>query len=127
MKSLILIFSLLSLFAHAKPNILIIIADDCTFSDLPVNGGQNAKTPHLDALAQQSLVFENAYLGMAIALPDEKGDSLYQTIMERIRDEKSSRKLEGDDWETEDYQLCDNCDTVVKFGSKFCHHCGHKL
>ena len=27
MKSLILIFSLLSLFAHAKPNILIIIAD----------------------------------------------------------------------------------------------------
>jgi phage shock protein C len=68
-----------------------------------------------------------AYLGMAIALPDEKGESLYQTIMERIREEKSSRKLEGDDWETEEYQLCDNCDTVVKFDAKFCHHCGHKL
>ena len=37
-----------SLNAVQKPNILIIIADDCTFSDLPINGGQNAKTPHLE-------------------------------------------------------------------------------
>ena len=42
-----------SLNAVQKPNILIIIADDCTFSDLPINGGQNAKTPHLDTFAKQ--------------------------------------------------------------------------
>lgn len=55
--------------ASDKPNFLIIIADDCTFSDLPINGGQNAKTPHLDTLAKQSLVFDRAYLGMAMCSP----------------------------------------------------------
>lgn len=58
-----------SLRADQKPNILIIVADDCTFSDLPINGGQNAQTPHLDALAKQSLVFNRAYLGMAMCSP----------------------------------------------------------
>lgn len=52
-----------------KPNVLIIIADDCTFSDLPVNGGENAKTPHLDNLARQGLTFDRAYLGMAMCAP----------------------------------------------------------
>lgn len=55
--------------AVERPNILLIIADDCTFSDLPVNGGENAKTPHLDALAKESLVFDRAYLGMAMCSP----------------------------------------------------------
>lgn len=55
--------------AGTKPNILIIIADDCTFSDLPVNGGENAKTPHIDSLATQGLVFDRAYLGMAMCSP----------------------------------------------------------
>ncbi len=69
---ILLLHSWCSLFAAEttnKPNILIIIADDCTFSDLPLNGGQNAKTPHLDTLAKQSLVFDRAYLGMAMCSP----------------------------------------------------------
>ncbi|MDA7934564.1 sulfatase-like hydrolase/transferase, partial [Akkermansiaceae bacterium] len=71
MKPVLLLFSslLLQISAIANPNILIILADDCTFSDLPVNGGQNAKTPHLDAFARQSLVFDHAYLGMAMCSP----------------------------------------------------------
>lgn len=52
-----------------RPNVLIIMADDCTFSDLPVYGGQNAKTPHLDALARQGLVFDHAYLTSAMCQP----------------------------------------------------------
>ena len=28
-----------------RPNILVIIADDCTHNDLPLYGGENAKTP----------------------------------------------------------------------------------
>lgn len=66
---LLLIFLSLPLLAADKPNILIMIADDCTFSDLPINGGENAKTPHLDALAKQSLTFDRAYLGMAMCSP----------------------------------------------------------
>lgn len=55
--------------SFGKPNILIIVADDCAFSDLPVNEGQNDRTPHLDALARESLVFDRAYLGMAMCSP----------------------------------------------------------
>lgn len=59
----------LSLTAADLPNILIIMADDCTHSDLPVYGGQNAKTPHIDALARQGLVFNRAYLAEAMCQP----------------------------------------------------------
>ena len=69
LKIILSLFLALPLAAAKNPNILIIIADDCTFSDLPLNGGQNAKTPHLDAFAKQSLVFDRAYLGMAMCSP----------------------------------------------------------
>ncbi len=55
--------------AAERPNILIIMADDCTHSDLPVYGGENAKTPNLDALSKQSLVFNRAYLCSAMCQP----------------------------------------------------------
>jgi N-sulfoglucosamine sulfohydrolase len=53
----------------APPNILIILADDCTYSDLPINGGENAKTPNIDAFARQGTIFQRAYLGMAMCSP----------------------------------------------------------
>ena len=34
-----------NLFAAKQPNFLIIMADDCTYNDLPLYGGQNAKPP----------------------------------------------------------------------------------
>ena len=55
--------------ADERPNIFIIMADDCTHSDLPTYGGQNAKTPNLDALATESLVFNRAYLCSAMCQP----------------------------------------------------------
>ena len=30
-----------------SPNVLIIMADDCTYNDLSLYGGVNAKTPHI--------------------------------------------------------------------------------
>lgn len=51
------------------PNFLIIMADDCTHSDLPVYGGKNARTPHIDRLAKQGLVFNKAYLSEAMCQP----------------------------------------------------------
>ena len=53
----------------SKPNFLIIMADDCTFSDLPVYGGQNAKTPNIDQLASSGLTFNRAYLTTAMCQP----------------------------------------------------------
>ena len=63
------IFALLALFLSvdslaqaAKPNILIILADDLGFSDLGCYGGE-IKTPNLDALAANGLRFTQFYNG----------------------------------------------------------------
>ena len=68
---LVLIVGALTAHASAaeRPNVLIIMADDCTFNDLPVYGGQNAKTPHIDRLAKDGLVFNHAYLAEAMCQP----------------------------------------------------------
>ncbi len=55
--------------AAERPNVLIIMADDCTCSDLSVYGGANARTPNIEALAAQGLVFEKAYLASAMCQP----------------------------------------------------------
>ena len=55
--------------AGGKPNVLIIIGDDCTYNDLPLYGGANAKTPHLDRLAAEGLTFNRAYLSEAMCQP----------------------------------------------------------
>lgn len=52
-----------------RPNFLIIIADDCTYTDLAVYGGRNVRTPHIDRLAQEGMVFTQAYLSVAMCLP----------------------------------------------------------
>ena len=53
----------------SRPNFLIIMADDCTYNDLPLYGGQNAKTPNIDRLASQGLTFNLAYLSEAMCQP----------------------------------------------------------
>ena len=55
--------------AAERPNVLIIMADDCTYNDLPLYGGKNAKTPHIDALAARGLTFNQAYLASAMCQP----------------------------------------------------------
>ncbi len=55
--------------AGDQPNVLIIMADDCTHNDLPLFGGQNAKTPNIDAFAAQGLTFNKAYLCSAMCQP----------------------------------------------------------
>ncbi len=52
-----------------QPNFLIIMGDDCTYSDLPVYGGKNVKTPNIDRLASQGIVFNNAFLSMSMCVP----------------------------------------------------------
>lgn len=52
-----------------SPNVLIILADDCTFSDLSIYGGANAKTPNIERLASQGLTFNKAYVSSAMCQP----------------------------------------------------------
>ena len=55
--------------AADPPNFLVIMADDCTYRDLPIYGGENARTPNLERLASEGLTFERAYLSVAMCQP----------------------------------------------------------
>ena len=70
MKTFIFFLSLLKiplvLSAADHPNFLIIIADDCTYNDLPLYGGQNAKTPNIDNLATEGLTFNRAFVSSSM-------------------------------------------------------------
>ncbi|MBE0534150.1 MAG: sulfatase [Phycisphaerae bacterium] len=55
--------------AKDQPNVLIIMADDCTYRDLPLYGGRNARTPNIDKLAAQGIVFDRAYVASAMCQP----------------------------------------------------------
>lgn len=52
-----------------KPNILIIMADDCTHSDLSLYGGSNVHTPKIDKLASQGMTFNRAFVTMSMCVP----------------------------------------------------------
>ena len=52
-----------------RPNILIIMGDDATYKDLALYGGRNVKTPNIDRLATEGVVFENAFLSIAMCNP----------------------------------------------------------
>ncbi len=55
--------------AIERPNILILMADQMTAGILPAYGNTVARTPHLDALAQGGVVFENAYCNSPLCAP----------------------------------------------------------
>ena len=52
-----------------KPNFLIVIGDDVTYTDIGCYGGTNVATPRIDALARQGLKFNCAYLAMSMCAP----------------------------------------------------------
>ena len=51
------------------PNILLVQVDQLAASFLPAYGNSIAKTPHLDALGQRSVIFESAYTNFALCAP----------------------------------------------------------
>ncbi|MBI1357822.1 MAG: sulfatase-like hydrolase/transferase [Acidobacteria bacterium] len=48
--------------ADAKPNIVIVFADDMGFQDAGFQGSPDCETPHLDALAREGVRFDNGYV-----------------------------------------------------------------
>lgn len=53
-----------------KPNIIMIVIDDLGWSDVGYNQTtDHFETPNIDALAQQGLVFDQAYAGAANCAP----------------------------------------------------------
>lgn len=52
-----------------KPNILFVMADQLSASALPFHGNPAMKTPHLQALAERSAVFDSAYCNFPLCAP----------------------------------------------------------
>ena len=51
------------------PDIVLFIADDLTWNDVGPYGGSDARTPHLDKLAQVSLRFDQAFAASPTCTP----------------------------------------------------------
>jgi choline-sulfatase len=52
-----------------RPNLLILMADQLTARTLQAYGGSVARTPHIDALAAQGVVFESFYCNSPLCAP----------------------------------------------------------
>lgn len=63
-----LAFLLVASNAQARPNLLLIIADDCTYRDMEVYGGQ-AKTPQLNKLADEGMIFTRCFQAAPMCSP----------------------------------------------------------
>ncbi len=75
---IVLIFFTLTTFvlpssAQVKPNILLIISDDAGYADFGFHGSTVMQTPHLDKLASQGLLFQQAYVTAAVCGPSRAG------------------------------------------------------
>ena len=52
-----------------KPNLVLFMADDCTYFDLGCYGSLDSKTPNIDKFAQQGIRFTNAYQAAPMCSP----------------------------------------------------------
>ena len=65
----IVLFPLLLLAQNKKPNIIIILADDLGWADLPVYGNKFNEAPNITRLAAQGIRFTNAYAAGPVCSP----------------------------------------------------------
>lgn len=52
-----------------QPNLLLIVADDCSYFDIGCFGAVNNKTPNIDRLAQEGMKFNRAYNSVSMSTP----------------------------------------------------------
>ena len=51
------------------PNVILIMADDLGLAELGCTGGTRIRTPHIDALREEGMLFTNAYSGSTVCAP----------------------------------------------------------
>src|SRR3954462_9682503 len=77
MKSLLITLLLAAAGAHAadpaaKPNIIVLLADDIGYGDLSCYGAKHARTPNLDRLAAQGCKFTDAHSPASTCTPTRR-------------------------------------------------------
>lgn len=53
----------------SKPNLVIFIADDHSYTDCGAYGARDVRTPNIDRLAREGLLFRNAFAGSPTCMP----------------------------------------------------------
>ena len=53
-------------FAADKPNVIIIFIDDMGYGDVGFNGATGPKTPELDRMGKEGMIFDDFYVGCAV-------------------------------------------------------------
>jgi N-sulfoglucosamine sulfohydrolase len=53
----------------SRPNFLLFVADDHTFTDCGAYGSTEVRTPNIDRLAREGLLFRNAFAGSPTCMP----------------------------------------------------------
>ena len=54
---------------NSKPNIIFILCDDMGYGDLACYGQKYIKTPNLDKMASEGMLFTQAYAGSPVSAP----------------------------------------------------------
>jgi hypothetical protein len=55
--------------SNKNPNIIFILVDDLGYGDVGFNGQKKIKTPHIDQLASEGMIFTNSYTGSTVCGP----------------------------------------------------------
>jgi arylsulfatase A-like enzyme len=58
---------------QAKPNIMIILADDMGYADLGIQGCEQLKTPNIDSIAKNGVRFTEGYVTNSVCAPSRAG------------------------------------------------------
>lgn len=59
----------MSIKMERTPNVVIIYADDLGYGDLSCYGAEELHTPNIDRLAEEGILFQNAYSASAVCTP----------------------------------------------------------
>jgi len=59
--------------ANAKPNIVVILADDLGYADLGCQGCKDIRTPHIDSIARNGVRFTDGYATHPVCSPSRAG------------------------------------------------------
>ena len=54
---------------NSRPNVVLFLADDLGYGDLPIFGHPTSKTPNLNKLAKKSKVFLDFYVASPVCSP----------------------------------------------------------
>ncbi len=59
--------------ATAKPNVIIILADDAGYIDFGFMGSKDLETPEIDKLAKEGIIFTDAHVSSTVCAPSRAG------------------------------------------------------